>query len=230
MINSNAKKGQLKAADYDSDVCAVLKTAIEIYCTILLMENLFPTSVQEVDWAKNAWSLAGHHHNIKLTHDGGILKLIVAQRTHIHGQFKLKAHPIITTTFSFKMSADKGVQTRNCLLVNDGIKWGKYHNPFPQVAFALVLTVEDDYLGVFNSHLTSLDEFSKVAGDLDLLKKLLEQVYSTRCIHAGVTAKNTKEQKKAILSCAFLNAIHNYQMADDNDCIRLPYCYCNCLI
>ncbi|KAI6096075.1 hypothetical protein EDD16DRAFT_1528264 [Pisolithus croceorrhizus] len=106
-VINNVNKGWLKAADYDLDVHAILKTAIEIYCAILLMENPFPTSIQEVDWAKNAWSLAGNHHNIKLTHDGGILKLvrfhkyqdplnsttdqIVAQSTHLHGQFKSKA-------------------------------------------------------------------------------------------------------------------------------------------
>ncbi|KAI6124751.1 hypothetical protein EDD16DRAFT_1474985, partial [Pisolithus croceorrhizus] len=81
---------------------------------------------------------------------------------------------------------------------DDAIKWVKYYNPFPQVAFTLALTAiecainewalgshemisfkEDDYSRVFNSHLASLDEFSKAAGKLDLLKKLLEQVYST---------------------------------------------------
>ncbi|KAI6025349.1 hypothetical protein BKA83DRAFT_3998341, partial [Pisolithus microcarpus] len=81
---------------------------------------------------------------------------------------------------------------------DDGIKWAKYYNPFPRVAFALTLTAiecaidewasgsremisfkEDEYSGIFNSHLASLDEFSKAAGKLDLLKKLLEQVYST---------------------------------------------------
>ncbi|KAI5981381.1 hypothetical protein EDD15DRAFT_2137284, partial [Pisolithus albus] len=230
-----------RAADYELDVRAVLETAIEIYCAILLMENPFPTSSQEVDWAKKAWTLAAHHHNTKLAHDGGILKLITARSTHIRGQFKSRARPIVATTFGFETSADKGVQTRNRLLVSelkqdsafifrvrgssvdehsglytnpaiqqiinevlfknksdDAVKWGKYYNPFPRVAFALVLTAiecaidewalgsrelisfkEDDYSGVFNSHLASLDEFSKAAGKLDLLKKLLEQVYST---------------------------------------------------
>ncbi|KAI6023529.1 hypothetical protein PISMIDRAFT_114802, partial [Pisolithus microcarpus 441] len=220
----------------------ILKTAIEIYCAMLLMENPFPTSVHKVGWAKKAWTQACHHHNNKLAHDGGILKLIMARSTHIRGQFKSKAHPIIVTTFGFETSADKGVQAKNCLLVSelkqdlafifcawgssldehtslytnpviqqvvnkvlfknkldDGIKWGKYYNPFPPVAFALTLMAikcaidewasglcemisfkEDDYFGVFNSHLISLDEFSKAAGKLDLLKKVLKQVYDTR--------------------------------------------------
>ncbi|KAI6101850.1 hypothetical protein F5141DRAFT_962373, partial [Pisolithus sp. B1] len=117
--------------------------------------------------------------------------------------------------FSFETSANKGVQTRNHLLVSklkqdsafifcvcgssvnehtglytnpviqqiinevlfknksdDAIKWVKYYNPFPQVAFTLALMAiecaidewalgshemisfkEDDYSRVFNSHL-----------------------------------------------------------------------------
>ncbi|KAI6130081.1 hypothetical protein EV401DRAFT_1884516 [Pisolithus croceorrhizus] len=102
--------------------------------------------------------------------------------------------------------------------LDDAIKWVKYYNPFPQVAFTLALTaIECAINEVFNSHLASLDEFSKAAGKLDLLKKLLEQVYSTGCIHASVMVKNTKDQKKAIPSCTFSNAIHDYQMANDND-------------
>ncbi|KAI6016493.1 hypothetical protein EDC04DRAFT_2518927, partial [Pisolithus marmoratus] len=80
---------------------------------------------------------------------------------------------------------------------DDAIKQGKYYNPFPQVAFALMLTViecaidewasgscemitfrEDDYSSIFGSHLASLNEFNQAAGKLDLLKKLLKQVYS----------------------------------------------------
>ncbi|KAI6017732.1 hypothetical protein PISMIDRAFT_14852 [Pisolithus microcarpus 441] len=213
VVINNVNKGWPKAADYKLDVHTILETAIEIYCAILLMENPFPTSIQEVEWAKKAWTLAGHHHNTKLTHDGGILKLITARSMHIHGQFKSKAHPIVATTFGFETSAEKGVQMRNRLLVSelkqdsafifcvhgssidehtslytnpaiqqiinevlfknksdDAIKWGKYYNPFPQVAFALTLTAiecaidewtldshemisfkEDDYSGVFNS-------------------------------------------------------------------------------
>ncbi|KAI6116545.1 hypothetical protein EDD16DRAFT_1708415 [Pisolithus croceorrhizus] len=240
LVINNMSKGRPKAANYESDVRAILETAIEIYCVILLTENPFPTSVQEVDWVKKAWSLACQHHSTKLTHDGGILKLIMARSTHICGQFKTKACPIVATTFGFEMSADKGVQAKNHLLIgelkqdsafifhvrgssldehtglytnpaiqqvinevlfknksDDAIKWRKYYNPFPRVAFALALTAikcaidewsssshemivfkEDDYSGVFGSHLTLLNKFSQAAGDLDLVKKLLEQVYN----------------------------------------------------
>ncbi|KAI6040961.1 hypothetical protein EDC04DRAFT_2893519 [Pisolithus marmoratus] len=259
LVINNMSKGWPKAANYESDVQAILETAIEIYCVILLTENPFPTSVQEVDWAKKAWTLACHHHNTELTHDGGILKLIMAWSTHICGQFKSKACPIVATSFGFKMSADKGVQTKNHLLVklhanptfprcgallwmniknksDDAIKWEKYYNLFPRVAFALVLMViecaidewassshemitfrEDDYSSVFGSHLASLNEFNQAAGELDLLKKLLEQVYSNGCTHTSITVKNINDQKKAILTHMFLNAIHDYQMGENTD-------------
>ncbi|KAI6099662.1 hypothetical protein F5141DRAFT_1219013 [Pisolithus sp. B1] len=219
LVIHNMSKGWPKAANYESDVQAILKTAIEIYCVILLTENPFPTGVREVNWVKKAWSLACQHHSTKLAHDRGILKSIMAQSTHIHGQFKIKAHPIIATTFGFEMSADKGVWAKNCLLIvelkqdsafifhvqgsslnehtDNAIKWGKYYNAFPCVAFTLTLTAikcaidewssglhkmiifkEDNYSGVFGSHLALPNEFSQAAGDLDLVKKLLKQVYS----------------------------------------------------
>ncbi|KAI5985886.1 hypothetical protein EDD15DRAFT_2373800 [Pisolithus albus] len=82
----------------------------------------------------------------------------------------------------------------------------------------MIVFKEDDYSGVFSSHLASLNEFSQAAGDLNLVKKLLEQVYGTGCIHAGITVKSTNDQKKAIPTRAFLNAIRDYQMADmDSD-------------
>ncbi|KAI5995412.1 hypothetical protein EDD15DRAFT_2365577 [Pisolithus albus] len=192
LVINSANKGRPKVADYKLDVHAVLETAIEIYCAILLMENPFPTSRQEVNWAKKAWTLAAHHHNTKLAHDGAFqwfnstTKQITARSMHIRGQFKSRAQPIVATTFGFETSADKGVQTRNHLLVSelkqdsafifhvrgssvdehsglytnpaiqqiinevlfknksdDAVKWGKYYNPFPWVAFALVLMARE---------------------------------------------------------------------------------------
>ncbi|KAI5987800.1 hypothetical protein EDC04DRAFT_2614668 [Pisolithus marmoratus] len=219
-----------------------MSKAIEIYYAILLTENPFPTSVQEVDWAKKAWTLACHHHNTKLTHDGGILKLIMAWSMHIHRQFKSKAHPIVATSFGFKMSANKGVQSKNCLLVGElkqdsafifhvqgsslDKHTGLYTNPAVQQVVNKVLfknksddaikwEKEDDYSSMFGSHLASLNEFNQAAGELDLLKKLLEQVYSNGCTHAGITVKNTSDQKKAIPTHVFLNAICDYQMAEN---------------
>ncbi|KAI6116472.1 hypothetical protein F5141DRAFT_989493, partial [Pisolithus sp. B1] len=120
------------------------------------------------------------------------LKQDLAFIFHAHGTYLdkhtgLYTNPVIQQVINEVLFKNKS---------DDGIKWAKYYNPFPQVAFALALTAikcaidewasgscemisfkEDEYSGVFYSHLTSLDEFSKVAGKLDLLKKLLEQVY-----------------------------------------------------
>ncbi|KIK11256.1 hypothetical protein PISMIDRAFT_123020 [Pisolithus microcarpus 441] len=141
-VINNANKGRPKVADYDSDVRAVLETAIEIYCAILLMENPFPTSVQEVDWAKNAWSLAGHHHNIKLSHDGGILKLVSSSLDEHTGLYTNPAIQQVINEVLFKNKSD------------DGIKWAKYYNPFPRVAFALALTAVGSVITKYTTSLT----------------------------------------------------------------------------
>ncbi|KAI6028166.1 hypothetical protein EDC04DRAFT_2605816 [Pisolithus marmoratus] len=48
LVINSANKGWPKAADYKLDVHAVLETAIEIYCAILLMGDLFPTKVVDI--------------------------------------------------------------------------------------------------------------------------------------------------------------------------------------
>ncbi|KAI6020791.1 hypothetical protein PISMIDRAFT_102709 [Pisolithus microcarpus 441] len=128
LVINNTSKGWPKAANYDADVPAVLKTVIEVYCVILLMENTFPSSVQEVDWVKKAWTLACHHHNIKLTIDGGILKLVHGSSLHKHtGLYTNPAIQQIINEVLFKNKLD------------DAIKWEKYYNPFPTVTFTLTL-------------------------------------------------------------------------------------------
>ncbi|KAI6027783.1 hypothetical protein PISMIDRAFT_118422, partial [Pisolithus microcarpus 441] len=105
----------------------ILETATKIYCVLLLTENLFPTSVQEVAWVKKAWTLACHHHSTKLSHDGGILKLGSSLDEHT-GLYTNPAIQQVINEVLFKNKSD------------DAIKWGKYYDPFPCVAFALALT------------------------------------------------------------------------------------------
>ncbi|KIK25468.1 hypothetical protein PISMIDRAFT_96614, partial [Pisolithus microcarpus 441] len=129
-------------ANYDADVQVVLKTAIEVYCVILLMENPFPSSVQEVDWVKKAWTLTCHHHNIKLTIDGGILKL-VSFHEHLEQLYTNPAIQQIINKVLFKNKSD------------DAIKWEKYYNPFPTVVFTLTLTAVGLMLTNHSTVLTS---------------------------------------------------------------------------
>lgn len=69
-------KGRPKAGDYDLATRQVLLTAIGVYCAILLTETPFPTSSQEIEWAKAAWQMARQHHDSKVDHDITLLKLV----------------------------------------------------------------------------------------------------------------------------------------------------------
>ncbi|KAF8431622.1 hypothetical protein L210DRAFT_3415747 [Boletus edulis BED1] len=79
---------------------------------------------------------------------------------------------------------------------DDGIQWTKYYNPFPVQGFALTITAiecainewetgvcemiifkEHEYSGIFRSHLASLDEFDTMTASIELLPRLLQQVY-----------------------------------------------------
>lgn len=80
-------KGWPKASDYPSGVRAILDTAIEIYCAVLLTKNPFPTTAKENDWAKGAWTLACGHHKKSVMYDIGLLKLV--GRSHHPASFFL---------------------------------------------------------------------------------------------------------------------------------------------
>lgn len=71
-----ATKGRPKAGNYELATRQILLTAIEIYCAILLTEIPFPTSSQEIDWAKGAWQMACQHHSSNIDHDATLLKLV----------------------------------------------------------------------------------------------------------------------------------------------------------
>lgn len=128
-------KGRPKAGDYDTATRSILQTAIEIYCAILLNDNLFPSGLKELEWAQGVWTLACSHHAVQVEHDASLLKLvsalycsscrvsalsqIKARSTHLRGQFKAKARPIVATTFALETSADKNTQEKNRALVSE---------------------------------------------------------------------------------------------------------------
>ncbi|KAF8133435.1 hypothetical protein EV363DRAFT_1083436, partial [Boletus edulis] len=108
-----------KASDYDIVTHSVLQVAIEIYCAILLNDDLFPSGSKELEWVKGVWMFACSHHAVQLEHDGTLLKLVSAYclNTHLQGQFKVRACPIVATMFRFETSADKDMQEKNCALI-----------------------------------------------------------------------------------------------------------------
>ncbi|KAF8551357.1 hypothetical protein OG21DRAFT_1418164 [Imleria badia] len=80
--------------------------SIEIYCALLLSNDLYAPHPKETQWAKTAWGQACCHHEVDHLHDPALLKLITARTTHLRGQFKLRAQVVIASMYGFETGAD----------------------------------------------------------------------------------------------------------------------------
>ncbi|KAI9570725.1 hypothetical protein HD554DRAFT_2169874 [Boletus coccyginus] len=106
-----------KAGDYDGPTHHILDTAIQFYHALLLMEIPFPQPHVEIEWAKTAWDLSCQfYYGTATTHNPDILKL-ATRAFNLDGQFKMKAHLIIVTTFGFESGASSTAQQSNRNLV-----------------------------------------------------------------------------------------------------------------
>ncbi|KAI9459628.1 hypothetical protein HD554DRAFT_2295666 [Boletus coccyginus] len=88
---------------------------------------------------------------------------------------------------------------------DEGIKWAKYYDPFPKVAFALTLTAiewatgkresvhfkEDKYKGLYKQHLKTLDYFDEQMKKQGILLKILQGIFDNGRSSAGVDDKQS---------------------------------------
>ncbi|KAF8134817.1 hypothetical protein EV363DRAFT_1075821, partial [Boletus edulis] len=96
---------------------SILQTAIQLFCSILLSDNPFPSAIQEEQWAENAWQLACLHHKVQVEHDPTLIKLITARTSHIRGQFKTRARSTVISMYGFETGVVEAVQKKNRDLV-----------------------------------------------------------------------------------------------------------------
>ncbi|KII88253.1 hypothetical protein PLICRDRAFT_41411 [Plicaturopsis crispa FD-325 SS-3] len=117
---SKGSNGRPKAADYDSAVKEVLGIAIELYRIDLSVENPFPKKMEELTWAKRAWSTACRDHcDVNIRINGDILRLITNRGSHLRGELKTKAKALTPATYGFKDSKNLAVISRNRQIARD---------------------------------------------------------------------------------------------------------------
>ncbi|KAH7908430.1 hypothetical protein BJ138DRAFT_1068811, partial [Hygrophoropsis aurantiaca] len=110
-------RGRPKAADYEANVRAVLKVAIEIYRGLLLSENPYPDDVEESEWSQASWARACDALSFLIAPTPDLLKLIKSRGSHLRGELKTKSRPIVANLFNFETSADDLIQEGNRKLV-----------------------------------------------------------------------------------------------------------------
>ena len=128
-------KGRPKASDYADDVQEVLDSAIAHYKVDLLCLNPYPDRTHELAWSKTSWSAANEVCNLKIAHNGELIKMvslfaklfrlcsystqITCRGSHLRGEIKTKVKPLVASVYGFEVPTNETIRARICKLVEE---------------------------------------------------------------------------------------------------------------
>lgn len=81
---TTATKNRPKAANYDAATRRIIETAIEFYHALLLTENPFPDSHDELDWVRDAWDASRIYYKLP---DAELESSIIKIVSVVHGRY-----------------------------------------------------------------------------------------------------------------------------------------------
>jgi hypothetical protein len=128
-------KGRPKASDYADDVQDVLDSAITHYKADLLRFDPYPDRTHELAWAKTSWGTANRVCDLKIAHNGELVKMVSSLTTqfglysystqitcrgsHLCGEIKTKVKPLVASMYGFEVPTNKTIRARNRKLVEE---------------------------------------------------------------------------------------------------------------
>ncbi|KAF8587777.1 hypothetical protein K439DRAFT_1614074 [Ramaria rubella] len=109
--STHLRNNKVKAGDYDLEFQSTILLACKYYRVILCTEDAFPVEIKADCFARQAWQLACHEHEVEYTVDQGIYKVehyqIKYQGSQVHGEVKRNARPLATSHFGFQASTSQ---------------------------------------------------------------------------------------------------------------------------
>ncbi|KIM82082.1 hypothetical protein PILCRDRAFT_8323 [Piloderma croceum F 1598] len=182
-------KGRPKASDYADDVQDVLDSAITHYKVDLLRFDPYPDRTHELAWAKTSWGTANRVCDLKIAHNGELVKMITCRGSHLRGEIKTKVKPLVASMYSFEeeyaflyktravgdqpksgLYEHKIIQTTIdiCFFKNRldvGVQFNMFFRPFPCIALMLIITaiecaIDEWGTDVFEEHLHVFNDFA----------------------------------------------------------------------
>jgi hypothetical protein len=128
-------KGRPKASDYADDVQDVLDSAITHYKVDLLRFDPYPDRTHELAWAKASWGSANSVCDLKIAHNGELVKMasslttwfrlcsystqITCRGSHLRGEIKTKVKPLVASMYGFEVPTNETIRARNRKLVEE---------------------------------------------------------------------------------------------------------------
>ncbi|KIM76446.1 hypothetical protein PILCRDRAFT_76428 [Piloderma croceum F 1598] len=112
-------KGRPKASDYADDVQDILDSAITHYKVDLLRFDPYPDRTHELAWAKTSWGTPNKVCNLKIAHNGKLIKMITCRGSHLRGEIKTKVKPLVASMYGFEVPTNETICARNRKLVEE---------------------------------------------------------------------------------------------------------------
>jgi len=128
-------KGRTKASDYADDVQEVIDSTIAHYKVDLLCLDPYPDHTHELAWSKTHWHVANKVCNLKIAHNGKLIKMVSLLVTlfrlclyctqitccgsHLHGEIKMKLKLLVASMYGFKVPTNDTIHACNCELVKE---------------------------------------------------------------------------------------------------------------
>lgn len=128
-------KGRPKASDYADDVQDILDSATTHYKVDLLRFDPYPDRTHELAWAKTSWGTANKVCDLKIAHNGELVKMVSSLTTwfilcsysiqitcrgsHLRGEIKTKVKPLVASMYGFEVPTNETIHARNRKLVEE---------------------------------------------------------------------------------------------------------------
>ncbi|KAG6376542.1 hypothetical protein JVT61DRAFT_2537 [Boletus reticuloceps] len=140
-----ATTGRVAAKDYEVAVREILKVAIGRFRSRLTAENAYPDRIEQVKWAKEAWTEGCKVCDTQINFNNEIIQLVrvsrlseyyfackilltyartqITNRTwHLTSELKMKIRPLTEAIYGFESSTKRAIQANNRKLVEDLIE------------------------------------------------------------------------------------------------------------
>ncbi|KAF5369575.1 hypothetical protein D9758_002484 [Tetrapyrgos nigripes] len=112
-MKANGARQHPKGSSYESKEKMLIAKAIELYRIKVTSEDAFPNSLLRSKWARMVWEQACQEYDTDIEADDSMIKLIMAQDTHLRGETKTAAKTLVDIAYGFETSRKDSIIKEN---------------------------------------------------------------------------------------------------------------------
>ncbi|GLB45402.1 hypothetical protein LshimejAT787_2200650 [Lyophyllum shimeji] len=125
-LRLNSTGGRPKAGDYDDVTQEYIYHAITLYRVLLSTDLAFPNHQQETQTVCSVWQMTCNEFDVQLRLTPRIAKIIANRGSHLRGELKTKARPLVEAFYGFESGQNRKIIASN----RETAEWLKEHSRF----------------------------------------------------------------------------------------------------